>query len=329
MSNIARQDVEATISRISESLSPAERAILEEAGDEVYDVSAASPDAVEKTPPAAPKDAAATEKADAPPAEAPVPAPAAEPPAPAAEAEPPAAPPPADNGYSALVTIKPEEVEKATASIDAAKAALAAAEQERKTLREKLDAGELAPSDYVAKLDDLQASRDQTRDELAAAQRLIERHGDQVAMQNQQMKRDWDNALLTFVGEPEHSIYASNKRMEQLFSQAVGEVGRELIEKKEDWTARQILAEAHKRLAADMPTLFAKPPAPAPAPAAKPEPETVKTPKVPVSIAAMPNAGAAAVTSKFGHLDGMTVGQLEQALARMSPADRAEYEALV
>ena len=329
---VDRATVDANMARIHASLSPAELEALAEAGDEVYSVSSASPDNVEAAQPVKSAETIAAEEVATDAAAAGAKAADTEPQAGTTEAKPAAETSSVVEAptTAAFVTIKQEDVDKASSDIDAAKQVIASVDAEKAELRKKLDAGELSSAEYVDGLDAIAAKRDVARDSISKAERLIERHSDQVEMRNQAMQRDFDNAYKAFTSEAEHRLYADSKMAEGLFRQAVGQVGRELVEKKEEWTARQIFAEAHARIAKEMPALFAKPvPAAAPAAAPTKEARPTGTPKPPVSIAAMPAASSPAVTGKFAHLEGMTVGQLENALARMSVADREEYEALV
>lgn len=109
----------------------------------------------------------------------------------------------------------------------------------------------------------------------------------------------------------------------------------------DDWVKRlaakgvpddQVLAQAHKKVLAEFDIAPAAPAAPAAAAApAKPKP-AARAPDlsaIPPTLGGLPAAGAADDTGggEFSHLDSLDGFALEQAIARLTPDQRARYEA--
>lgn len=109
----------------------------------------------------------------------------------------------------------------------------------------------------------------------------------------------------------------------------------------DDWVKRlaskgvpddQVLEQAHKKVLAEFdiaPKAAAQAAPAAPAKPAKPVPRAPDLSQIPPTLGKMPAAASADDTggAEFAHLDGLTGMALEQAIARMSPDQRARYEA--
>lgn len=275
---------------------------------------------------------------NAPPEEAPPVAVKKEEPAPEAKTEAPAEPAKADAlhpepdttpaaSVPSYVTIKQTDLDAASQALAAAKADLERVNAERAELLAKVEAGDLSTTDFIVKDAAITAARDKAKDAIATSERTIDRHAAQVEQQQAVMQQRWDDAVTSFVDEKAHNIYKANDVMDMVFRSKVGEVGRELIEKKLDWTPRQILTEAHKRVVTAMPGMFAAPAPTTTVAAVEDKAAKTKTPAAPISIAALPSAATTEVKGKFADLDGLDGAALERAIARMSPAEQEEYAA--
>ena len=168
---VDRATVDANMARIHASLSPAELEALAEAGDEVYSVSSASPDNVEAAQPVKSAETIAAEEVATGVAAAGAKAADTEPQAGTTEAKPAAETSSVVEAptTAAFVTIKQEDVDKASSDIDAAKQVIASVDAEKAELRKKLDAGELSSAEYVDGLDAIAAKRDVARDSISKA----------------------------------------------------------------------------------------------------------------------------------------------------------------
>lgn len=320
-------------------LSAAERDALLELDEGDEDVVAALGTGAAAAPapaPAATEDDADDETAS-PPAAAPAPAPAAAAPAAAPAVEQPAdaaaapspapAPAPADDDESDLTPqrVTPDDIE-----------------DQRKTLRteraealQKMLDGEMSREDFQAVDERVSNGLD----------KLVRAEATDAARQQIQldgMMADYSKELRSARGELKAAgldpatVSADFDRAVRMFAQDAQERGLE--DKPGDLAAsKDALAEAvaytlrlHGKAAAAAPA-----PAPAPAPAAAapaptaPQPARVPKPvdrsTLPPTLAGVPVAADASITSEFGHLTGLEGSALERALARLTPEQQDRY----
>lgn len=308
-------------------LSAADLEALKDAGDELYtgDEPVLITDAAgDNAPPEEAKPVVAKKEEPAPEAKTEAPAEPAK--TESLQPEPDATPAASVPSY---VTIKQTDLDSASQALAAAKADLDRVNAERAELLAKVEAGDLSTTDFIVKDSAITEARDKAKDAIALSERTIDRHAAQVEQQQAVMQQRWDDAVTSFVEEKAHSIYKANDAMDMVFRSKVGEVGRELIEKKLDWTPRQILTEAHKRVVTAMPGMFTASTTAATTTVAAAEDKAAKTktPAAPLSIASLPSAATTEVKGKFADLDGLDGAALERAIARMSPAEQEEYAA--
>lgn len=302
-----------------EALTPEERAAIEDGADEAAEqeelsrIAAAGEDDEDDDGPGVPDvqgaPAAPSEKAAKP-------APAEDAPVAAADGAGPEtdSPEPARKPKAPYTADLPADIEEKQAALS----------EKLGKLREQFKDGDLDVDEYEAQRETLVAEREAMNKAITKAEIAKE-------MQQQSAEQEWRAAgerAFDLAATPEGGSidYRKDAALFADLNQFVIQLGNMPANEKRsmDW----FLAEAHKRVLA----LHGKTPAPKAAPdAPAPDPKAVdrRSPlsAVPATLAQVPGAdGPGDIGSEFADVDALDGDDLEQAIAKMSPAQRAKYE---
>lgn len=258
------------------------------------------------------------------------PAPAATPAAPAPAAQPASGTADGDPGAAAAPAPEPESAPAPVAPrAPIYQAEMPADYQERmdavqtslKELRDKFKAGTMELEDYEVRREELAAQADELKEiktKVSIAREMAE----------QQVRQEEQTSLRTILARAAKEGVDYN---DQKLAGAFDRYWRFLAEDP-DWAGRPIAdlhAEAHKHVLGRLgkTSASAAPPAPAQSPAV-PAARKAPTAVVPPSLAHVPGAdGPGDVQGEFADLDGLEGLDLEDAIARLSPAQRDKYMA--
>lgn len=262
-------------------------------------------------------DAAAAAAAAAP-AAAPAPAPAANAPAAAPAAEPAAAPAPAAQPAPAPAPTPTYKAEL-PADFDARKQA--AADKESEAWR-RFREGEIEQTD-------LQSELAAVSEERAALQALQTKAEISREMSAQTAEQQWQNAVTSFMDGVKSTVdYTTDTKRAADLDLFVRSLANDPANASQPMS--WFLEEGHKRVLA-LHGLSAAPapsPAPAQAPAAAPAPAVRKpdTSGLPPTLANVPGSdGPGDVSGEFTDIDKLSGFELEDAIRRMTPAQRERY----
>lgn len=297
-----------------EALTPEERAAIEDGADEAAEQEelarlAAADDEDDEDDedddgPGVPD--VAEPPAAAPPKAAPEPASEPEPEVPAEGAEPEPAPSKPKAPYTADL---PADIEEKQAAVS----------EKLRQLREQFKDGDLDVDEYEAQRETLVAEREAMNKAITKAEIAKE-------MQQQSVEQEWRAAgerAFDLAAKPEGGAidYRKDAALFADLNQFVIQLGN--MQANENKSMDWFLAEAHKRVLA----LHGKTPVPQAPAAPKVVDRRPPLGAVPATLAQVPGGdGPGDVGSEFADVDALDGDDLEQAISKMSAAQRAKYE---
>lgn len=241
------------------------------------------------------------------------PAPAKDAPAPAGDPAKDSGAPPAPAAQTAATT-EPQAVYRAELPQDF-DAKVADIKQKTADLRAQFKAGDIDFDAFEAQKSEL----DDARESLMVARTKAELSQEMTAQTAEARWRQSINTMYATVLKTEGVDYLKDTARQNDLDHFVKALANNPA--NQDQTAEWFLTEAHKRVNA---LHGAATPAPAPAAAAKSQNRT--PPVAPKTIAQIPGGeGPGDVNSEFAHVDALSGQAQEDAIARMTPAQREKY----